>query len=266
MRLRQLIDGEIARSPEGVGGAATSDDVKPPDPALVFPNEGKKPADEPAKAELAKADDKAKPAVADDAAAKEAAKAARKAELDKMSPEDRAKAEAADKAKEEAETWAAAVPEDGKYAPKMPEGVEIDQGMMDAFAPLFAEKKLSNGEVQKLTDRYIEQQQKAGEARQAQWSKTLEGWVEAAKSDEEIGGAKWDGTVKSVQGAVARFGTPALKEFLNQSGAGNHPEMIRMVARMSALIAEDKPASGGAVKPDASPETLMFPNDAKKGG
>jgi hypothetical protein len=66
---------------------------------------------------------------------------------------------------------------------------------------------------------------------------------------------------------VDRLGTPALKEYLNASGGGNHPELIRFMAKAGAMIAEDNPASGGAGgagKPAEAAYTL-FPSDAPKG-
>ena len=40
------------------------------------------------------------------------------------------------------------------------------------------------------------------------------------------------------QGALARFGTPGLRAFLTESGGGNHPEVIRFMARVGNAIAE----------------------------
>ena len=96
---------------------------------------------------------------------------------------------------------------------------------------------------------------------------TIQKWADDAKADKEIGGDKWDGTVKSAQRAINTLGTPALKEYLQASGGGNHPELIRVFAKVGGLIKEDSPPSdgpGGHGKP-ADPAHVLFPNDAPKG-
>lgn len=252
--LHRLMTDSLLRAPEdgGAAAAASGGDAAKPNESVLFGGDAAKPEDVAAEGKPEGGDDVAKAAAAD----------ARAKELEAMSPEDRAKAEAEDKAKAD-EAWATAVPADGKYAPKMPDGVTIDQAMLDALAPDFAEAKLTNGQVQKLTEKYIERQTAETKARAEAWSKQLGDWVTEAKADAEIGGAKWDTSVRLAKSAIDRFGTPALKEYLEASGGGNNPELIRFAARAGAAIAEDNPPVGGAVKPNVGVEQTLFPNDAK---
>lgn len=172
-----------------------------------------------------------------------------------------------DKTKPAADDKADKVPEDGKYDLKMPDGVELDAELAAALGPDFKELGLTNKQAQKLVDKYIEVQAGRQERRGEEWAATISKWADDAKADKEIGGDKWDGTVKSAQRAVTSLGTPALREYLNASGGGNHPELIRFMAKVGAMIREDNPAAGGAEgngKPvDAA--HLLFPNDAPKG-
>lgn len=159
------------------------------------------------------------------------------------------------------------VPEDGKYELAMPEGFEVDQGLLDALGPEFKELGLTQGQAQKLADKFIASQQAKAEAMGAKWSETITKWADDAKADKEIGGDKWDNTVSSASRAVKTLGTPALREYLNASGGGNHPELIRFMAKVGAMIKEDSPAgsgSEGSGKP-ADPAHLLFPSDAPKG-
>ena len=183
--------------------------------------------------------------------------AAAKAEHDKTKPAD-------DKDKNDP---ANQVPEDGKYTLTMPEGVEVDQELLDALGPKFAAKKLTNAEAQELADEFIKLQQKRGETRMKEWGETVQGWVDEAKADKEIGGTNFDGTVKNAQRFLTAHGTPELREYLNASGGGNHPELIRVFAKAGAMIREDNPAAGGAEgssKPVDAAHAL-FPTDAPKG-
>lgn len=179
--------------------------------------------------------------------------AAAKAEHDKTKPAD---GDPADK-----------VPEDGKYALTMPDGVEVDQALLDALSPDFKELGLTQKQAQALADKFIAAQTKKGEEANAAWAKTLTGWVDQAKADPEIGGANWDSSVKAATSVVGRFGNDAFREYLNASGAGNHPEMIRFMAKVGAVIGEDRPANpvnpGKAVARDTA--AILYPDDQPKG-
>lgn len=259
--------GAILRNAEGGGSGGEGGDGGAgggtPE-TVLFPNEGKgegngdekKPAD--GVAENAADDDKGatewKEYVPDPNKTDEE-NAAAKAEHDKGKPEDKSD-DPADK-----------VPEDGKYDLKMPDGIELDQELADALGPEFADLKLTNAQAQKLVDKYTEIQKGRAEKQGQTWAETISGWADTAKKDPEIGGAKWDGTVSDATRAINKLGTPALKEYLNASGGGNHPEVIRIMAKVGAMIKEDNPASGGAEgagKP-AEAAHVLFPNDAPKG-
>lgn len=167
------------------------------------------------------------------------------------------------------------------YDLKMPEGVEVDQPLLDALTPVFKDLFLTQAQAQGLADAFIKHRQAQAEEYanqpEGQWSMsayeyfkeqgTPDTWPDKAKADKEIGGAKWDGTVSSAQRAVSALGTPELKAYLDASGAGNHPELIRYFAKVGALIKEDTPPNGGAEgsgKP-ADPAHILFKDDAPKG-
>ena len=172
------------------------------------------------------------------------------------------------------------VPEDGKYDLKMPDGVELDGELADALMPEFKAAGLTGKQAQALVDKFIETQQGRGEKQTEAWGKTVQGWADSAKADEEIGGTRWDDTVKTAVGFMGKFTTEAGRDYLNSTGAGNHPEMIRMarnagkeLARLEAenaslkkqLTGEDNPATGGAggsSKP-ADAANILFPTEAK---
>lgn len=244
----------VLREAEGVaaGGAPAAAAAPAPDAgSILFPND--KPAGDapPADAVAPAAGDWEE--YQDDPAKSAEENAAAKAEHDKGKPA--------------ADDPLGKVPEDGKYTLTMPDGVELDGELADALGPEFKELGLTHAQAQKLVDKYIGIQQGRAAKQTEGFAKTVEGWVDTAKKDAEIGGDKWDGTVQAATRAVNRLGTPALKEYLNASGGGNHPELIRFMAKAGAMISEDNPASGGAGgqgKPAEAAYTL-FPSDAPKG-
>lgn len=247
--------GRFLRAPDHDAGTSGAGDPPAGDPpadpgSILFPNEGDKPAettagDTPAgdwkefEADPAKSDE-------DNAAAK--------AEHDKTKPASKD------------EDPANKVPEDGKYALTMPEGVTVDQELLDDLGPEFKDLGLTNAQAQKLADKFIASQQAKAEKQGEAWSSTITKWVDDAKADKEIGGAKWDTSKSDAQRAIKTLGTPALGEYLNASGGGNHPELIRLMAKVGAMLKEDSPAGGGegGGKP-AEAAHIMFPSDAPKG-
>lgn len=159
------------------------------------------------------------------------------------------------------------VPEDGKYSLTMPDGIELDTELMDALGPTMAELKLSNGHAQQLVDKYIEAQTAREAKRAEEWTQTINGWADQAKADPEIGGNKFDTTLANAKSALTRFGTPDLNSYLETSGAGNHPEVIRLMAKVGAMIGEDNPAitDNPGKGAEVDPAHAMYPDDKPKG-
>ncbi|SFN16155.1 hypothetical protein SAMN05192571_1217 [Pleomorphomonas diazotrophica] len=158
------------------------------------------------------------------------------------------------------------VPEDGRYDFTLPEGMAIDEKLAEAMSPVLKDIGLTRGQAQALAGALAAHRQAEAAHGAHEWADIQTGWIASAKKDQEIGGARWDASVATAQGALARFGTPGLRTFLTESGGGNHPEVIRFMARVGSAIAEDRPESGGAGagRPiDAA--HLLFPSDKPKG-
>lgn len=159
------------------------------------------------------------------------------------------------------------VPEDGKYNLKMPEGIELDTALLDGIAPTLKDLNLSHSQAQALVDKFIEAQTAKSQAKTKEWGETVAGWQDEAKKDPDIGGAKWEETKAASTRAIRVLGTPALTKYLEASGAGNHPELIRIMAKVGSMVSEDDPAisenPGGKGGKDAS--ARLYPDDTPKG-
>ena len=241
----------VLRSPDGVEGGG---DPAPASAPAADPASTMFPSDAPPSGDPAPAPADWKEYVADPAKSDEE-NAAAKAEHDKTKP-----SPAADPAD--------VVPEDGKYVLTMPEGVEVDQALLDAVSPAFKEIGLTTKQAQALTDKFIAHQQAVAAGQMETFGKTVEGWLTEAKADPEIGGAKWTETNAAVDRVMAKFGNDALRVYMNSTGAGNHPEVIRLISKFGAMISEDVPASDnpqGKGKPVEVAHAL-FPNDVPTKG
>lgn len=133
------------------------------------------------------------------------------------------------------------VPE--KYEFKAPEGVDLDSELVTGFEPFAKEIGLSQEQAQKFVDFYaanILPRIEAREAAQAeQWANTVSEWAETAKKDKEYGGDQFDANLAYAARARDKFGTPELKAVLDQTGIGNHPELIRFFIRAGKSLTDD---------------------------
>lgn len=129
-------------------------------------------------------------------------------------------------------------PEAPKPVPKAPEKYSfkaegIDPGIQTKFESLARELDLSQEDAAKLIDQIAPEMTKAQEARM---TAARTGWIEAAKVDKEFGGDKLQENMAVAKKALETFGTPELTKLLNDSGLGNHPEIIRAFFRAGQKI------------------------------
>ncbi|RCL00934.1 MAG: hypothetical protein JSC189_001027 [Candidatus Tokpelaia sp. JSC189] len=157
------------------------------------------------------------------------------------------------------------VPEDGIYDLVMPSDIDLDGELLERLSPQFKEIGLTKSQAQRLADRFIEHSQKQAQAHARAWSETVEDWLRQAKADKEIGAAQWERSRKAAVSLVNRFATPELFDYLNATGAGNHPELIRFLARIGKELGEDRVAQGKSdAPPRIDPAYQFFPDDKPK--
>jgi len=128
----------------------------------------------------------------------------------------------------------------------LPEGVTLDAKLLEAFTPVAKELGLTQEAAQKLVDLQAGTIQAEATARQEAFEATLNEWRTANKADPEFGGAKWEQTKEAAGKLIHRLGTPELKTLLNETGLGDHPEMIRIFHRVAQAISEDTAVNADA--------------------
>lgn len=137
---------------------------------------------------------------------------------------------------------AVAAPE--KYEFKPAEGQELDAEAVKAFEPIARELNLSNEQAQKLVDVYGSKiMPKLVEQQAAQWQQQIEQWAEQVKADKDLG---TDTSIGAAQKAMDKFGSPELKQYLNETGLGNHPELVRIFANIGKAMSEDGLVTGNS--------------------
>tara|TARA_R110000851_G_scaffold283911_1_gene437478 strand:- start:2508 stop:3248 length:741 start_codon:yes stop_codon:yes gene_type:complete len=122
----------------------------------------------------------------------------------------------------------------------MPEGLEVDEGMMGEFLEIANNKELSGKDRdQALVGLYAQKQKDALDAQYQSWDDQRSAWKTEAKTDKEIGGKAFDENLAHAQKAMAKFGSKELKEFGEQYGFMDNPEYLRMMVRVGKTLSED---------------------------
>lgn len=146
-----------------------------------------------------------------------------------------------------------------KYEFQAPEGSTLDANVIEQFSEVAKELNLPQEAAQKILDKMAP----AMAARQAEQIETIRNeWADNARADKEFGGDKLNENLGVAKKALEQFGSPELRTLLNESGLGNHPEVIRFMYRTGKAISEDRFVGGGN-SGNAEPATIaqrMYPN------
>ncbi|EJL90266.1 hypothetical protein [Pantoea sp. GM01] len=127
-----------------------------------------------------------------------------------------------------------------KYEFAAPEGSELDKEALEHFEPIARELNLNQEQAQKLVDLYGKEVMPKLIAKQAEsWQKQTAEWAVAAKDDKEIGGEKFPANLEKAKQAMDKFANPELRTYLEESGLGNHPELIRLMVNVGRAMSED---------------------------
>ncbi len=102
-----------------------------------------------------------------------------------------------------------------------------------------------------------------GSAKQLEdhWNQTQATWRDEVSAMPEFAGAKMQPALAEIAKLVDRYGGKELRQAMNLTGAGNHPQVVRFLHRIAKDINERAPVSGAAPgEARASRETRMYGN------
>jgi hypothetical protein len=192
----------------------------------------------------------APPAGAPDPAAAAAGAGAPPAESPKAKEGEQAPPAAAPKAKEGEQ------PAPAEISLTSPADALVSEERVAALLKEAKEQGLDQKGAQALLDREEAVLKDYVSTAEARLKAQSDGWLEKVKADPELGGEKLTATVALASRAVERFCSPELRGFLNETGLGNHHEMVRTFSRIGALLADDKFETGGRKTEDAADDPI----------
>lgn len=238
---------------------AKADAVSAPAPSLLSAAEGKPKAD--AKADAPAAETKSESsAKTETPAPADAAKPDEKAKETKEAPTDAAKADDAKAKDDAAKAIDPAKTADAAAQPpapvtleelKLPADIKLAEKESKAFLDTINDAKLdSKTRAQSLLDLHMAEIKRVAEETNKHqvdvWTKYNDGLKSELRADPEIGGNRLDTSLSMAKAVVEEYLPPEsaakLLAFMDYSGAGNHPEVVRLLNNIGTKlnIFEDK--------------------------
>ncbi|MBB3956849.1 hypothetical protein [Novosphingobium sediminicola] len=159
------------------------------------------------------------------------------------------------------------------------EGVALDADLVAAAEPIFRELDLTNDQANALLPLAPQIMEKAQSSVVQhlieQGAAQRKGWHDAFKADPDIGGAKMEESAHLAAKGLDALGFKAtgfgedgkaphpFRAALNETGFGNHPDMIRAFRALGEMLGEDGlfPREGAAPRENTSIDKILYPNE-----
>lgn len=148
-----------------------------------------------------------------------------------------------------------------KYEPfKVPEGLTVDETMSKTFMDKAKAMNLTQAQAQELVDFQAQLVSKQFKESEETYKQMRSEWAEASK---KMLGADPEKSLALVAKGRDAFATPELVKFLGESGLGDHPEVIRLFAKIGSAIAEDTVVDGGKGGGTKTLAQILYPDQSK---
>ena len=122
--------------------------------------------------------------------------------------------------------------------PEQPNGYDFgdDDGALDDYREFAHQAGLTQDQAENVLNLYSD----ISEDEEAQRIKSIEDLGLDSKINlQKEWGKNYDGKIDMATRAFAQFSSPELKSIMNDTGLGNHPEMIRAFSKIGEMLGED---------------------------
>jgi len=144
------------------------------------------------------------------------------------------------------------------YKFELPEGYTLAEENQTAFEAFARTNKLTNDAANEALGLAVKHVSKMQEEAAQQWRDEVDGWGKQISADKDLGGDKLQASISFAQKTIAKFGSPELVSFLEQTGIGNHPELFRFCHRIGQQISEGGMITGDGVGETRKPTADVF--------
>lgn len=141
------------------------------------------------------------------------------------------------------------------YEIEAPKGVTYDAEVMGNASEVFRELNLPNDAANKIVNSIAPA---IAEAQAKQIKAIRDQWETAFKTDPDIGGDKADETLAMSAKGRDAFGSDALKQLLEDTGFGSHPEFLRYFAAVGRATSNDGMVGGRSGGNNPSTSDVLY--------
>jgi hypothetical protein len=127
--------------------------------------------------------------------------------------------------------------------PELPEGMKWDEGFEKAALPVAHSLGLTPKQLEGLMGFYGAHQAEQFKASQAALVTAAE---ETAAALRDEFGAQFEAKLTQAKRVVQQLGGPEVIQALNETGAGNNPHLVKLFAKIGAMMGEDQLKSGAS--------------------
>ena len=142
--------------------------------------------------------------------------------------------------------------------PETPDGYEFGDdpdNELEFYRNATHQLGLTQDQAQNMLDLYASVQEEQNEANdQATADFAVNSQIELKRE----WGADYDGRLDQAQRAFGQFATPEFSALMDETGLGNHPELVKAFAKIGAMLGEDKLIVGTGLG-----QSRITPHDAK---
>lgn len=122
---------------------------------------------------------------------------------------------------------------------QLPQGMTLEHETAREALPILKELGAKPEQAQKLVSAAAKLVAKTETALMGEFKATVASWEKATRNDPELGGARLPQTVAAAKRAIDRGAIDAahaarVRKVLNETGVGNHPDIVRLFARLGA--------------------------------
>lgn len=142
--------------------------------------------------------------------------------------------------------------------PDLGEGVELDYGLFEKMLPVLKDMKATQEQVDQLAKTYLGHVENAakqhGDKLISKYNEIKDGW----KNDtSKHFGADIKQNLAFVGNALKQFGSPELVELFNETGVGNHVEVVKCFSKIGKKFSEDTFVDGNSTI-NSNPEDVLY--------
>lgn len=125
------------------------------------------------------------------------------------------------------------------YVLKNANGEDVEPQELEMMSRMFKDVNLSQEQAQKLYSAYEKEQGSFVEQSQKAFNQMRDDWFNQTISDPQLGGQNIGQTKLCIKRVMQQCGNKELSEFLNKTGLGFNPAMVRFMTKVGELLGND---------------------------